>query len=59
MSKKEEIMMPGFGKFITKDSPERKGRHPGTGAEIVISAKTVPVFKAATQLKAIVGAKKD
>ncbi len=59
MSKKEEVVMPGFGKFTTKDNPARKGRHPGTGKEIDIAAKTVAVFKAAAQLKTIVDAKKD
>ncbi len=59
MSKKEEFLMPGFGKFTTKDNPARKGRHPGTGKEIVIEAKTVAVFKPATQLKSILNTKGD
>ncbi len=54
MSKKEDFLMPGFGKFTTKDNPARKGRNPSTGKEIDIDAKTVPVFKAANQLKEIV-----
>lgn len=53
MSKKEEFMMPGFGKFATRDNPARKGRNPGTGKEIDIAAKTVPTFKPAAQLKLI------
>lgn len=52
-----EFAVPGFGKFTTKHQPERKGRHPGTGAEITISAKTSPIFKAAIQLKNAVNQK--
>ncbi len=57
MCQGEEFAMPGFGKFASKDQPERKGRNPGTGAEITISAKTSPVFKAAIQLKSAVNQK--
>ena len=51
MGQKEEILIPGFGKFATKDAPARKGRHPGTGKEIDIAAKTAAVFKPAEKLK--------
>lgn len=57
MCQGEEFAMPGFGKFASKDQPERKGRNPGTGAEITIAAKTTPTFKPATQLKETVNQK--
>lgn len=57
MGQGEEFAMPGFGKFASKDQAERKGRNPGTGAEITIKAKTTPTFKAASQLKEAVNQK--
>ncbi len=57
MSQGDEFAMTGFGKFASKDKVERKGRNPGTGAEITIAAKTSPVFKAAIQLKNAVNQK--
>ena len=51
MSQKEEFMVPGFGKFATRDNPTRKGRNPSTGKEISIATKTVPTFKPAASLK--------
>ncbi len=39
MSQGDEFAMPGFGKFASKNQAERKGRNPGTGAEITIAAK--------------------
>jgi DNA-binding protein HU-beta len=47
----EEVAISGFGKFVAQGKSARKGRNPGTGKEIDIPAKTVPVFKAASQLK--------
>lgn len=34
----EETSIPGFGKFKVKDTPEREGRNPSTGATIKIAA---------------------
>lgn len=34
----EEISLNGFGKFKVKDSPEREGRNPATGAAMTIKA---------------------
>jgi DNA-binding protein HU-beta len=51
LAQKEEISVPGFGRFGVKQKAGRKGRNPSTGKEIDIPAKTVPVFKPATQLR--------
>jgi DNA-binding protein HU-beta len=34
----EEISLPGFGKFKVKETPEREGRNPASGAKIKIAA---------------------
>ena len=41
----------GFGTFEVKTRAARTGRNPQTGAELKISAKTVPSFKAGKELK--------
>lgn len=42
----EQVSIPGFGKFRTKNRPARKGRNPQTGAEIDIPERTVVQFAA-------------
>ena len=39
------VAIPGFGVFTKVEKPARKGRHPQTGEEIMIEAKTVTRFK--------------
>ncbi|MDE0040721.1 MAG: HU family DNA-binding protein [Candidatus Poribacteria bacterium] len=41
----------GFGTFEVKTRAARTGRNPQTGAELKISAKKVPSFKAGKELK--------
>jgi|LWDU01.1.fsa_nt_gi DNA-binding protein HU-beta len=40
-----EVVLVGFGKYSTKLRAERSGRHPKTGAKIIISEKTVALCK--------------
>jgi DNA-binding protein HU-beta len=47
----EEISLNGFGKWKVKDSPEREGRNPATGATIQIAASKKLTFAAAKALK--------
>lgn len=47
----EKIQLVGFGTFEVKNRPERMGRNPKTGAQQVIEAKNLPVFKAGKTLK--------
>lgn len=47
----EEVNIAGFGKFSVKNSAERQGRNPATGATVTIAASKKPAFKAAKQLK--------
>ena len=46
-----KVSIPGFGTFESRHREARKGRNPQTGAEIMISAKNVPTFKAGKALK--------
>ncbi len=46
-----KVSISGFGSFSTRRLSARKGRNPQTGAEILISARTVAKFTAAKGLK--------
>lgn len=56
LKNKEEVNLPGFGKFKVSQRVARKGRNPQTGAEINIAAATVPSFSAGKTLKDAVNA---
>ena len=43
--------IPGFGNFGKRHRAERQGRHPSTGAPLVIKATHVVTFKAGKGLK--------
>ena len=47
----DSVGLIGFGTFEVKTRAARTGRNPQTGAELKISAKNVPSFKAGKELK--------
>ena len=51
LSRGEEVVLTGFGKFKVVQRKEREGRNPKTGETIKIAAKAVPVFKPGSILK--------
>ncbi len=46
-----KVQVIGFGTFETRQRAARKGKNPQTGAEVMIPAAQVPVFKAGKALK--------
>ena len=54
IQKNEEVKLVGFGTFSVSDRKERTGRNPQTGAEILIPARKVPVFRPGKELKSSV-----
>lgn len=46
-----ETSIAGFGKFKIKDTPEREGRNPATGATIKIAASKKLTFVPAKAIK--------
>jgi DNA-binding protein HU-beta len=46
-----ETNIPGFGKFKVKETPEREGRNPATGATIKIAASKKLSFAPAKAVK--------
>lgn len=47
----EETSIPSFGKFKVKETPEREGRNPATGATIKIAAAKKLAFMPGKALK--------
>ena len=47
----DKVQLVGFGTFETRNRAARKGKNPQTGAEVMIPAAKVPVFKAGKSLK--------
>ena len=47
----QKVTIPGFGTFGTRERAERQGRHPSTGAPLIIKATHVVTFKAGKQFK--------
>jgi DNA-binding protein HU-beta len=47
----EEVSLPGFGKFKVKETAERQGRNPSTGATIKIAASKKLAFTPAKAVK--------
>ncbi|MBU3918466.1 HU family DNA-binding protein [Patescibacteria group bacterium] len=54
LSKGQEVVLTGFGKFLVSKRKARVGRNPQTGASLKIPATTVPRFKAGKALKDMV-----
>ncbi len=46
-----ETSISGFGKFKVKDTPQREGRNPSTGATITIAASKKLTFTPAKAIK--------
>lgn len=47
----EETSIPGFGKFKVKETAEREGRNPSTGATVTIAASKKLTFTPAKAVK--------
>jgi len=51
LKKKGQVIIVGFGTFKVANRKARTGRNPQTGAEIKITAKSVPKFTAGKALR--------
>ena len=51
LSKGEEVVLTGFGKFLVSDRKERMGINPKSGEKIKIPARKAPRFKPGQTLK--------
>ena len=51
LTKKENLLISGFGKFIVKDKAARKGRNPQTKEDLKLRARKVVVFRTSGVLR--------
>jgi len=51
LSKGEDVLLTGFGKFKVSQRKEKQGRNPKTGETIQIPARKAPVFRPGQTLK--------
>jgi nucleoid DNA-binding protein len=51
LSRGEEVVLTGFGKFLAVERKEKQGINPKTGEKITIAARKAPVFRAGKTLK--------
>ena len=54
LAENEHLEIRGFGTFKVRERKARKARNPRSGAEVLVPAKLVPVFKSSNELKAMV-----
>lgn len=54
LTKGDEVMISGFGKFVLLDKKERTGRNPRTGEKVKIKARRILKFRASEVLKSLV-----
>lgn len=54
LAEQKNIEIRGFGTFKVRERKARKARNPRSGAEVMVPAKLVPVFKASNELKGAV-----
>jgi len=54
LSEGRHLEIRGFGTFKVRERRSRRARNPRSGAEVMVPAKLVPVFKPSRELKALV-----
>ena len=59
LSKGEDLLISGFGKFSVRQKRARRGRNPQTKEEITLAARKVLVFKASGVLRKRINSKSD
>ena len=56
LTRGEELLISGFGKFTVRQKNERRGRNPQTKESLLLSARKVLVFKASGVLRTRINA---
>jgi integration host factor subunit alpha len=47
----EDVLISRFGKFFVKEKPERRGRNPATGKDMMLEPRRVVTFRCSRQLR--------
>ena len=48
------VKLAGFGNFALREKPQRPGRNPKTGEDVLIKARRIVTFHASAKLKVVV-----
>ena len=48
----EDVLISGFGKFCVNEKPERRGRNPQTGDDLMLDSRKTVTFKCSSVLRA-------
>ena len=48
LSKGEDILISGFGKFCIREKKSRRGRNPRTGNDLILDQRRVVTFRCST-----------
>jgi len=51
LSRGDEVLISGFGKFCIKNKKPRRGRNPATGDDLLLRERTVGTFKCSGKLR--------
>lgn len=51
LSKGQDVLISGFGKFCVKDKNERRGRNPATGTDMILDKRKVVTFRCSHLLR--------
>lgn len=51
LSRGDEVLISGFGKFCIKHKKPRRGRNPATGDDLLLRERTVVTFKCSGKLR--------
>lgn len=51
LSKSEDVLISGFGKFCVKKKNQRRGRNPATGDDLMLRERRVITFKCSGKLR--------
>lgn len=51
LTKGEDVLVSGFGKFCVKEKSERRGRNPATGDAMMLRPRRVITFKCSGKLR--------
>jgi integration host factor subunit alpha len=54
LSKGDDVMISGFGRFSVRDKKARMGRDPHTGGKLLLEARRVITFKPSQLLRTVV-----
>ncbi len=54
LSRGDDLLISGFGKFCVKTKNKRRGRNPATGTDLILRERKVVTFKCSGKLRDLI-----